>query len=295
MENLTPAPLIPVLSSRPARWLASLALLAMALAMTVPVYGGWLGDHNRGFRFGFALLWGVLALVAARVERLRRFSPVFLSLFGVSFGLALAYVVGTRPVHYFGLSVETPKGAAVDKIFGEVVPLCAAVLLAALLGRRSIASLGLRGGHPWQSLMLGLLASLPVLALFVFDPSGGREAVSSAPPVVLRSWAPWIVLFSAANGFSEELWFRGLWLGGFKDTIGASAAMHVTSLAFCLMHVIVYWGDPVAILMLTPPWLFMGYAYAWIMRRTGSLWGPVLAHAIADILFLFVAFSTGKM
>jgi membrane protease YdiL (CAAX protease family) len=47
--------------------------------------------------------------------------------------------------------------------------------------------------------------------------------------------------------------------------------------------------------VLTPAWLFMGYAYALIMRKTGSLWGPVLAHAIADVLFLLAAFSAGKM
>jgi membrane protease YdiL (CAAX protease family) len=295
MGSIAVAPSIPGALPRSTRWLVSLALLAITLAMTVPIYGGWLGDRNRESRFGFALLWGALALATTRIKRLRRFSGMFLCLFGVSLGLALAFVVGSRPIHYLGLSTETPKGAAVDKIFGEVIPLCAAVLLAALLGRRGLASLGLRGGRPRQSLGLGLLASLPLLALFIFDPSGGREAVFSTPPILLRSWIPWIVLFSIANGFSEELWFRGLWLGGFKDTLGATAAMHVTSLAFCLMHVIVYWGDPVSILMLTPPWLFMGYAYAWIMRKTGSLWGPALTHAIADVLFLLVAFSSGKM
>ena len=112
---------------------------------------------------------------------------------------------------------------------------------------------------------------------------------------MLGSWLPWIVLFSVANGFMEELWFRGLWYGAFKHVLGSSAAIHVTSWAFCLMHVIVYWGDPMAIAMLTPAWLFMGYAYGMIMRKTGSLWGPVLAHAIADVLFLFVSFSSGKM
>lgn len=111
----------------------------------------------------------------------------------------------------------------------------------------------------------------------------------------MRSWIPWILLFSAANGFLEELWFRGLWFGTFGQVIGSSAAIHVTSAAFCLMHVIVYWNDPIAIMMLTPAWLFMGYIYALILRRTGSLWGPIAAHASADVLFLLIAFSTGKM
>ena len=69
--------------------------------------------------------------------------------------------------------------------------------------------------------------------------------------------------------------------------------MHVTSVAFCVMHVIVYWSDPTAILMLTPVWLYMGYAYAIIVRKTGSLWGPVLAHTIADVMFMYIYFTGG--
>ena len=187
------------------------------------------------------------------------------------------------------------EGAAAEKIFTEVIPVSAAIFLSAWLSRRSLGSLGLRGGKVWQSLGLGLLATLPLLALFAIDPSGGRDAVLRTPIAVLASWLPWIVLFSVANGFMEELWFRGLWLGGFKPVLGLPAAIHVTSLAFALMHVIVYLPDVATVAVLTPAWLFMGYAYALIMRRTGSLWGPVLAHALADVLFLLAAFGAGKM
>jgi membrane protease YdiL (CAAX protease family) len=291
--SIQPAPSL--LKGVPRVW-ASLALLAIALAIAVPVYGGWLsGDLEAAYRFGLPLLWGGLALAAARSERMKPFSPLLLSLFGVSLGFALAYVVGSRPIDYLGLSWHTPKGAAAGKILSEVLPVCAAIFLAALLARRSLESLGLRGGRAGMSLGLGLLATIPLLLLVAFDPSGGRDAVLSTPGVILGSWLPWILLFSIANGFMEELWFRGLWYGAFKQALGAPAAMHVTSLAFCIMHVIVYWGDPVAIVMLTPAWLFMGYAYAIILRKTGSLGGPVLAHAIADVLFLLITFSTGKM
>ena len=145
------------------------------------------------------------------------------------------------------------------------------------------------------SLGLGLLATIPLVVLFAVDPSGGRDSVLSTPVTTLSSWLPWIWLFSVANGFMEELWFRGLWYSTFKQALGASAALHVTSVAFCMMHVLVYWSVPMAIAMLTPAWLFMGYAYALIFRRTGSLWGPVAAHAIADVPFLLIAFSTGKI
>jgi membrane protease YdiL (CAAX protease family) len=296
MQDSGSIPTAPSLPKGAPRAWASFALLAIALAMTVPVYGGWLsGDVEKAYRFGLPFLWGGLALAAARTRRLKPASTILLSLFGISLGFALAYVVGSRLLDYLGLSWRTPEGAAVGKILSEVIPMCAAILLAAVVARRSLESLGLRGGRVWMSLGAGLLATIPLLALFVFDPSGGRDAVFSTPGVILRSWLPWIVLFSIANGFMEELWFRGLWYGAFKQALGVPAAMHVTSLAFCIMHVIVYWGDPMAIAMLTPAWLFMGYAYALIMRKTGSLWGPALAHAIADVLFLLVAFSTGKM
>jgi len=284
-----------LLKGAPRVW-ASLALLAVALAMTVPIYGGWLSGHaGRDFRFGLSLLWGVLALAAAASARTKRYVPLLLGLFGVSLGFALAYLAAESPLAGLGGRWSTPKGAAYDKILTEVIPVCAAMFLAAWLSRRSLESLGLRGGRVGLSLGLGLLATVPLLALFAFDPSGGRDAVLSTPGSILGSWFPWILLFSIGNGFMEELWFRGLWLGAFKQVLGWPAAIHVTSLAFCLMHVIVYWGDPVAIAILTPTWLFMGYGYGLTVRKTGSLWGPVLAHAIADVLFLFITFSTGKM
>ena len=278
------------------RVLAALTLLAVALAICVPIYGGWLsGNAHRVFRYGLTLLWAGLAVGATRFERTKPYLPLLLSLFGVSLGFAFAYLAANSQLAGLGGPWDTPKGAAADKIFTEVIPVSAAIFLAAALSRRSLESLGLRGGRGWQSIGLGLLATIPLLALFAFDPSGGRDAVLSTPGAILGSWLPWILLFSIANGFMEELWFRGLWLGGFKPVLGLPAAIHVTSVAFCAMHVIVYRGDMAAVAVLTPAWLFMGYAYALIMRKTGSLWGPVLAHAIADVLFLLIAFSAGKM
>ncbi|MFH0944600.1 MAG: hypothetical protein V2A76_05320, partial [Planctomycetota bacterium] len=138
------------------RVLAALAFLAAALAVSVPVYGGWLsGDLARAFRFGMPVLWGVLALATAKNERGKAFTPILLGLFGVSLGFALAYVVGSRPIDLLGLSWRTPKGAAVDKIFSEVITVSAALFMATVLSRRSLASLGLRGGRVGLSLALG--------------------------------------------------------------------------------------------------------------------------------------------
>jgi membrane protease YdiL (CAAX protease family) len=69
--------------------------------------------------------------------------------------------------------------------------------------------------------------------------------------------------------------------------------MHVTSVVFCVAHVIVNWQAPMSMLLLAPVWLFMGYAYAVIVRTTGSLWGPVLSHAIANVIYMYAYFALG--
>ena len=96
----------------PTVW-ASLGLFVAALVTAVPVYAGWLsGSLAFAYRFGMPLLWGVLALAVASSPRLKPFSPLPLSLFGVSLGFALAYIIGDRPLDWFGLSWTTPQGAA---------------------------------------------------------------------------------------------------------------------------------------------------------------------------------------
>jgi len=151
--------------------LASLGLLAAALVACVPVYGHWFsGGVEDVYRFGMPLLWGGLALATTRSARLSPFRTLLLSLFGVSLGFALAHIVGSRPLDMLGLSGATPKGAAVDKIFSEVIPVCAALFLAAFLARLSLAALGLRGGRVWLSLGLGLLATIPLLVYYAVDP-----------------------------------------------------------------------------------------------------------------------------
>ncbi len=288
----SPAGLTPTLPRRPAKVWLSPVLLVAALAVAVPAYSGLPTEALViAYRLGLPALWGLLALATTRVERLAWARPVLLSLFGASLGFALAYIVGNGPIEWLGLSTSEPLGAAVAKL-SEALPMYAAIFGAAFLARQSLGSLGLRKGRLGLSLGLGLLSALPLLAMVVLDPAGDMKALAAVPAATVLSWLPWIGLFAVANGFMEELWFRGSWFGAFGQAIGPSAAMHVTSIAFGLMHVIIYWGQPATFLLLAPVWLYMGYAYAFIVRKTGSLWGATLSHAMADVLFLLVAFGS---
>jgi membrane protease YdiL (CAAX protease family) len=274
---------------------SSLALLATALIVSVPAYAG-LESQSRilVYRFGMPALMGALAFTATRTERLKPFAPVLWSFFGVSFGLGLAYIVGDQPIRALELSVSAPMGAAVAKL-SEAVPICAAIFLATFLAGRGIDSLSMRKGRLWLSLGLGLLSAVPLLVFLILVPGTGAEELRAVPAATVSSWLPWIVLFSVANGFMEELWFRGSWFGAFRELLGPAAAMHVTSLAFSMWHVVVYWSQPAALLVLWPVFLYVGYACVLIVRKTGSLWGAVLGHVLADVMFVLAAFAGSGM
>jgi membrane protease YdiL (CAAX protease family) len=283
---------VSTLPPRSTRALLALALTAVALLVGVPAYAG-IDSRQLAilYRFGLPVLWAVLAVAAGRSTRLKTAVPVLWSLFGVSLGFALNYLVADKPLEWLGLPTSTPKGAAFSKL-SEVVPMCAAIWLSAVLARRSLASFGLRNARVLLSLGLGLLASVPLLVMMVADPAGDMPALLALPAATVLSWTPWILLFSAANGFMEELWFRGSWFGAFRPLVGSPAAMHVTSISFALMHIVVYWGDSATVAILAPVWLYLGYVCALIVRKTGSLWGAVLTHAVADAIFLAVAFGS---
>jgi len=286
---------VPVLTSTAARVWYSLMLFAIALIVGAPAYMG-LRSHTLAvaYRFGLPALLGVLAIATTRIERLKPVRPVLLSLFGVSLGFGLAYVIGDWPLERLGLSAATPHGAAVAKA-SEAIPMCAAIFLATFLARRNLGTLSLRKGRLWLSLELGLLSAVPLLAFLTLVPGTGAEALLTVPAPTILSWLPWVVLFSMANGFMEELWFRGSWFDTFREVVGAPAAMHVTSLVFSVMHVIVYWSEPAALVVLWPVFLYVGYACAFIVRKTGSLWGAVLGHVLVDLMFVLVAFGSSKV
>lgn len=290
MDDARAGPLAPWVASRAGRVWVSLALFAVGLVVGVPAYTGLPSQGLvLAYRYGLPVLWAALALLATRIRPLRPFRPVLWSLFGVSLGLGLAYALGGWPLEALGLSTATPRGAAVAKL-SEAIPMYGAILLATLLAGRGLGPLSLRGGRLGLSLALGLLSAVPLVAYVALAPDA--KALARTPAATVLAWLPWVALFSAANGLLEELWFRGAWFGTFREAVGAPAAMHVTSLSFAVWHVIIYWGEPAVLLLLWPVFLYLGYAYAGIVRKTGSLWGAVLGHTLADVMFLLVTFAT---
>jgi membrane protease YdiL (CAAX protease family) len=93
-----------------------------------------------------------------------------------------------------------------------------------------------------------------------------REGATQAAPEALEL-AMLAVVFAP---FVEEFLFRGLLYRGLRATAGPRASILACALIFASVH------PPASFL----PVFVLGLVAAWTFERTGSLWTPILAHAV---------------
>lgn len=237
-----------------------------------------------------ALLWLLLAWLAGMKPTFTPYRPVLMAFFGVSFGIWLATLVGAWPLRWLGLNADTSLlGLAVGKL-AEVLPIVAGILLVNRLEGGGLGRLLLRRGQLGLSLSLGLAVGCLIVVLFLA--MGGWEAIAYVGPARLLAAAPLILLFALANGFMEELWFRGSFLSRFQEVLGPGAALAATTLAFGSMHGIANYASGPQLLQFVGSALILGLGCGWVAQRTQTLWGSVLAHTIGDICVVLGFFYT---
>jgi len=99
-------------------------------------------------------------------------------------------------------------------------------------------------------------------------------------------WLPALVLI-ATTGFVEELIFRGILQKLSDSVMGISGILYI-SIIFAVMHLGFYSTLDIIFVFLVA----VGFALA--VRKTGSLWGVIIAHGIANtILFTVAPFILG--
>ncbi len=132
-----------------------------------------------------------------------------------------------------------------------------------------------------------LLAWLPMLYI-----AGGFAAavLFGLPPVT-------VVLLVAFNtllvGFSEELMLRGAILQAFRHTTSIWPAVLATSLLFGSMHSLNVFvtGDLKAALIQSLAAFLSGLMFIALRLRTGTLWVPIVVHALWDFATFMLAAS----
>ena len=226
----------------------------------------------------------IVYLIYLRIDdvSLRR---IIFGFFSVSMGFLFAWILRGIP-RVLPIDLDTVMGWGISK-FVEVAPICLCVFI---LGKRngdSFDYLGLRGGSVGRSLVFGLLAS--VLGLVQYFAQMGFSFGFTFTQLV--AWFPWLLLFSVSNAFMEELIFRGLFLEKYSQFLGEKRALLLVSLIFAVFHVVLLPFMELSMMLGFTCFLFIqGYVWGYILQKTGSLWGSILAHAFSDILFVLIIF-----
>ena len=117
----------------------------------------------------------------------------------------------------------------------------------------------------------------------------GLATAFGLPPVT-------VVLVILVNtllvGFSEELMFRGAILQAFRHATSIWPAVLLTSVAFGAIHSLNVFvtGDLKSALIQSSAALLSGLVFIALRLRTGSLWPPIIVHALWD----FATFMLGN-
>ncbi len=204
-----------------------------------------------------------------------------------SVGLLLAWFFGKWYQLIPGLSIDTVEGIAIAKV-AEVIPIVFAILVGTWLIERSYTPVFLTGGESKRSVKLGILLS-PV-ALIPFFAMGGLGL--SADIMTIVGWLPWMCVFGLSNGFMEELMIRGLFLKKYDSLFGQRQSLVLTSVIFAFFHqAVLQYTDIVTFIAFLMVTFLLGLVWGYIMQKSDSIWGAVIAHAIADILLLITVFG----
>lgn len=276
--------------NRPPLQAARFAVLFLCcIAISSSAYGPGLPEAARpAVKSLLPLLWLLLAWMAGKNNWLAPYREAFLAFFAVSLGLWGAWLIGDWPLRQLGLTTDSLQGVAVAKAI-EVLPVVAAILIVNQLEGEDLASLYLRRARLGRSLLYGV--GLGAVLWLIFLAMGGRQVFAYAGASRLLAALPYLLLFALANGFMEELWYRGLYLGRFEPLIGSRNALALTTLAFVALHLAADYASG-SLVQLLASTLLLGLVCGLIVLFTRCLWGAVLAHALGDILVLLGFFWT---
>lgn len=247
--------------------IAAATLLALSLLCSL-AWGLWRGIEvgREAARSGAAL--PASADIAQLLGQPGALAQMLIALLGTG-GAALL-------VYYWRRRASAAERAASTRAIGRATTWGWTLLVAALV----FAGSSLLG---WSGKQLGIEpvpTNLPLM----------EQALTNFPLFLLL----FAVLLAPAY---EELLFRRVLFGRLWAAGRPGLGMFLSSAAFALMHEIpgTSANGPLEILQLWLIYGSMGVAFAWLYRKTGTLWAAIAAHAINNAIALgaLVLFGAG--
>jgi membrane protease YdiL (CAAX protease family) len=239
----------------------------------------------------------LISFLWSRLRALGLYFAVILSVYGLSWGVDLAY----HSLNFAAWFAKAPSFA--QELFSVQVPRAITggllvLLMLALTGRferfffipgkldAPAAPIPLILTRPpsWRCLGPAIAAALPLgigLFVFIFGQSPSREALQNVPPLL-----PFVLIFAASNAFGEEMLYRAPWLAALEKPLGPTQALLITAVYFGLAHFYgVPYGIPGVLMAFIPGWL-MGKA---MLETRGFFWAWLIHFAMDAVIFFFMA------
>jgi hypothetical protein len=252
----------------------------------------FLTNKNPLYEWGLTLCLLALVVIMLRVERLQKYWRIAYALFVAAFANALNLFLGNWLKYYLPAPGSEMQFLAIDKL-SQAIPIVLAIILLTLLVGDDLGSIFLHRGNLRQGLKFGFISFGVFTVIFIViailqssaPASQGMTASGVSLDTILAA-LPWILVFVFANGFMEELWFRGLFLKKLSPFLGATAAVLVTALVFGTTHSVATYITPAEQIIFPIIVFMLALVNGFVMLKTDSIWGSVLFHAGYDLLVI---------
>lgn len=235
-------------------------------------------DSRSAIKLGMVILSLAGWLIFRRNDHLQSYAQIAVSYFAISTGVVLAQFYGNLPLQLSGYSVNSVQGVAMAK-FGEALLIVLPILVIHFATGGDKDGIFLGAGNRKLTMTAG------ITGVAVFSAIGYLQTRNTGLQWIdFANALPWILIFTFSNAFLEELWFRALFLRKLEPLVGARTAIVLTSIVFAAGHISSTYVIDIIIFMVIL--LVLALLWGWLMRKSNSIWGPVLIHAGADLLVM---------
>lgn len=222
----------------------------------------------------------VTALALRKNTRLKPYWRLAFAYFVASCALVLSDYTGDWALFASGQPLNAAKGFAALKL-GEDAAIIGTIIVLVLLTRDNPEESFLSKGRLGLGLVIGITSFLILTVLGI-----ASTLARGIQPDRVRELLPAFLLIALADGFMEEMLFRGLFLRRLGQFVGDHWANVVTATVFTFVHLQIAQLTASPIAWLTVVFL-LGLLLGWIMQRTGSVLAPALLHA--GVIMLIIA------
>jgi membrane protease YdiL (CAAX protease family) len=197
--------------------------------------------------------------------------------------LNLAFIIVTPiTTEFWHLKTDNAQGFALSKLSDSVI-IGVVLILSFIIGGYKLKSIFLTKGRLIPGLLIGVIIFIVLGYLAINNPQAKMGSD------FLKNNYMWILIFVFANGFMEELIFRGIFLEKLNRFFNPGWSIILTSICFAAPHLTVNYSPNV--LFFSGIVFVLGIICGYAMQYTRSIIAPMLIHAGADLLIIIPVFT----